>query len=109
MKSMVKINPGVCGLKTEVIADANNGQHVNFNILSDCVKVSKLAELLKKNEPFYAYEEIDPRSQSKILELARQELKGCCEACVVPISLFKSMQISAGLALPRDVAIHIVK
>ena len=107
MKTIVHIDPGNCGLKTEAIVDTNNDQYFKFKILSDCKKVNKLAVRLRENGPFDAYTEIDPRSHSKILELSRQELKGCCEACAVPISLFKSMQVAAGLAIPGDVTIHI--
>jgi hypothetical protein len=32
-----------------------------------------------------------------------------CAACVVPSAIFKTMQVAAGLALPKNVSIGIVK
>jgi spore maturation protein SpmB len=35
--------------------------------------------------------------------------KGCCEACVVPVAICKTMQVAANLALPKDVVVEIAK
>jgi len=36
-------------------------------------------------------------------------LTGCCAGCAVPVGLFKAMQVAAGLALAKDIAITLAK
>jgi len=54
--------------------------------------------------------ELGPQ-ESSVLKTARPMLvsKGCCEACIVPAGICKAIQVAAGLALPRDVLMKIVK
>jgi uncharacterized 2Fe-2S/4Fe-4S cluster protein (DUF4445 family) len=46
------------------------------------------------------------RTGSVLLRTARDVLTGCCAGCAVPVGLFKTMQVAAGLALPKDITIN---
>jgi hypothetical protein len=76
---------------------------------SDCGKIRAVAELLKRQGEIDAYQEISPNAPSIVLTVSSGVLKGCCAACAVPVGLFKGMQVAAGLALPQDVTIKMVK
>lgn len=107
MNSKVEIDAGVCGFRTCVRAASEDGQFMTFTITSDCEKIRGLAEALKARGSVDAYQEISPQGSSVILAVARQCLKGCCAGCAVPVGIFKSMQVAAGLALPKDVNLAI--
>ena len=96
------INAGVCGFASEVVGASEDGQHVTLAITSDCDKVQRLAALVPELD---AYSEIGAGFEGELLRLAREQMQGCCSGCVVPAGLFKAMQVTAGLALPRPVSI----
>jgi len=107
MEARLEINAGICGFRTTVRATGNDEQAVSFAIESDCEKIQNLATQLKGHEPIDSLREIDPVGQSVLLTTARECLKGCCAGCVVPVGLFKGLQVAAGLALPKDIGIQI--
>ncbi|MCG3179017.1 MAG: hypothetical protein BIFFINMI_01347 [Phycisphaerae bacterium] len=109
MKATVEIEAGICGLRTTAEADCPDGQNVTFQIRTDCEKVRALADRLAAVGPIDAYHEIGPRSEGVLMQTVRGTLTGCCAGCVTPVGLFKAMQVAAGLALPKDVAIRMTK
>ncbi len=109
MQARASIDAGVCGFHTDVNAFSEDGMFVNFQISSDCDKIRGLGDALAARSPINAYEEISPGGDSVIMATVRECLKGCCAGCAVPVGIFKSMQVAAGLALPKDIVIHIEK
>ena len=105
MNVQVFVNAGVCGFTTNAEAKCEDGQMVDFVIKSPCEKIQVLAKAIKEAGPIDAFQEISPAGESVILSKTRATLKGCCAGCVVPIGLFKSLQVAAGLALPSDISI----
>lgn len=103
--STCEIQAGICGFRTRSTASCDAMQGVTFQVETDCAKIANLARQLADRGALDAYAEIDPRQGSVLLETARGVLTGCCAGCVVPIGLFKAMQVAAGLALPKDIAI----
>jgi hypothetical protein len=71
--------------------------------------IRELAELLKARNPINAYQEL--MAESVVLSVCHPVLqkKGCCEACVVPVAICKTIQVAANLALPEDVVVEIIK
>ena len=47
-----EINPGICGLKTTVHAQATGDRTIHLTIESDCKAVCKLGEQLKDVDPY---------------------------------------------------------
>jgi len=109
MFTAAQIDAGVCGFHTTAKAASEDSMFVEFEIESDCEKIRAFALALTSRGPINAYEEISPLSDSVVMATARESLRGCCAGCVVPVGVFKSMQVAAGLALPKDIAIQIEK
>jgi hypothetical protein len=109
VKAQVEIEAGVCGFRTQATAESEDCQHVSLSIQTDCEKIGQVAAALNAVQPLDAFQEINPATESVLLATVRQTLKGCCAGCAVPAGLFKAMQVAAGLALPKDIAIRLVK
>jgi len=107
MNTSYEIQAGICGFRTHGVVASDDAQHVTFRIESDCAKIVELAKQLAAKGPLDAYGEIDARTGSALLETARSVLTGCCAGCAVPVGLFKAMQVAAGLALPKNIAINL--
>ena len=109
MEVTAKIDAGICGFFTQALASSEDGQNVLLQISSDCENINVLGEKLKAHGLFDAWQEISPAQESVVLKLVKQQLKGCCAGCAVPVGIFKAMQVAAGLALPKDISIQIKK
>ncbi len=106
MNCRTKVEAGACGFTTAIRATSQDSRHVSFALESDCDKIKALAEAMPIVD---AYTEISVGFDGKLLNTVRANLKGCCAGCAVPVALFKSMQVAAGLSLARDVHMVINK
>jgi hypothetical protein len=99
-----EIFAGICGFNTTVRA-IQNGDDVDLDIHSECQAIQKLADQLKKVDP---WKEISARrSVPQTLEMG---MKYCSHAaCPVPAGIIKAVEVEAGLALPKDVTIKLSK
>ncbi len=109
MNIKTSIDAGICGFRTNIVTGSEDDQNVTFQIESGCEKIRSLAQALRARGPVDAYQEISPSAESVIMATVRDTLKGCCAGCAVPVGIFKSMQVAAGLALPKDIHIGIEK
>lgn len=109
MKATVKVDAGVCGFQTAGCMIGDDDQQVVFEVQSDCDKIRRLGELLKARGPVDAYGEMGARGDGVLMQAACSSANGCCVGCVVPIALFKGMQVAAGLALPKDIHVSVAK
>lgn len=109
MKAKAEIDAGVCGFQTVVVAQCDDGQNVTIDVQSGCEKIRAIAAALNEKGPVDAYAEMSPAEGSTVLATARERQKAGCAACAVPIAIFKTVQVAAGLALPRDVSIRLSK
>ena len=101
-----KVEAGVCGFVTEINASCEDSQNVQFDMKTDCEKIAALAKVIPVVD---AYNEIQFGFEGELYKVIRQHLAGCCSGCAVPVGIFKSMQVAANLALPRDIHIAISK
>jgi hypothetical protein len=101
-----RVEAGICGFVTEIEAGSEDSQHVSFRVVTDCEKIENLA---RKLSSYDAYNEINKGFDGELYKVIREELKGCCSGCAVPVGLFKSMQVAAMVALPKDISIKIEK
>jgi hypothetical protein len=100
----MEIKAGVCGHITRVAAGSPDEQVVTLNIETDCQKIGALAGALNGTE-IDGYAEIGAGFDGVVMSAARTHLSGCCAGCAVPVGIFKSVQVAARVALPRDVEI----
>ena len=101
-----RVEAGICGFVTDIEASSEDSQNVNFKLKTNCAKIAKLSNKLV---PVDSYNEIKEGFNGELYKIIMQELGGCCAGCAVPVGLFKSMQVAANLALPKDVIIKITK
>jgi hypothetical protein len=101
-----RVEAGICGFVTEIEANSADSQHVSFKVNTDCEKIENLSEKLTTYD---AYNEIKEGFDGELFKAIRSELKGCCSGCAVPVGLFKSMQVAAMVALPKNISITITK
>lgn len=101
---MAEIRAGICGFRTQVRAEGDDKYGVSLEVTSDCEKVRGLGADLDKVGVF---DELRLGNEGAILGAAHRHLKGCCAACVVPVGVFKAMQVAGGVALPADVGISL--
>jgi len=108
MEAKTEINPGVCNFNAVITAKTEDGQNVTFKFTSECETIKELEKQIKEISPVDAIASLGPE-ENTILSKARKLLqnKGCCEACIVPASAVKVMQVVTHLALPKDVSIKI--
>ena len=109
MNTLVVVDGGICGFQTRIHAESADQQNVTFRITSACEKARKFGETLIAKGAVDGYAEIGAGSEGVVLATARECLKGCCAGCAVPCGVFKAMQVAAGVALPKDIAIRITK
>jgi hypothetical protein len=105
----VRIDAGICGFVTEVQAASEDRQHVTIRVTSGCPDVIRLARKFE-GETFDAYQEIGPCAQpGSMYETRIMRLCGSLPhvACPVPAGICKSVEVAAGLALPRDAHIQV--
>ena len=101
-----RVEAGICGFVTEIEASSEDSQHVSFKVNTDCEKIKSLSEKLTSYD---AYNEIRDGFDGELFKAIRSELKGCCAGCAVPVGFFKSIQVAAMLALPKNISITITK
>ena len=105
MNATAYINAGVCGFITNVSVDCKNLQKTTrIEIETECEKIKKVSNLIQEVIPI---KEVSAGFDGKIMSEARKVLDGCCSGCVVPPGIFKTVQVAARLALPKDVEIKI--
>lgn len=107
MKTVVLVDAGICGFQTRIHAKSDDTQNVTFKVTSGCEKARGFGETLMAKGPVDGYAELGAGAEGVILTTARESLKGCCAACVVPVGAFKAMQVAAGVALPKDIHIAV--
>jgi hypothetical protein len=100
-----KVEAGVCGFVTDVEAVLNDNQKVNLKIKSDCPHVMALAEEYPQSDGMM--EIFMPFGEAPLFKAAKSNLKH--SACPVPTAILKAIEVSCGLALPRDVTIKVEK
>jgi hypothetical protein len=106
MKCIARVQAGVCGFTTTVTADSPDDQMVTFGIETDCQKIAGLADALRGRE-IDAYDEIHAGFEGVVMSAVSAALSGCCAGCAVPVGIFKSLQVAARVALPRDINISL--
>ena len=105
MKCVAEIQAGVCGFKTTITAEAEE-EMVSFALATDCQKIQGLGSALH-GRSFDAYSEIHTGFDGGVMQTVRANLSGCCAGCVVPVGIFKSMQVAARVALPKEVMVYL--
>lgn len=101
----VKVNPGICGLKSVIRAESADGMNAEVKIESECPAVMQLAEKIESVDAMKAV--FAPFGTSSIFTESTGTLTHA--TCPVPTAILKAVEASCSLALPADVVIEIKK
>ncbi len=99
----VKVNPGVCGLKTTIDIDTEDMQEVTVKLESDCPYIMQMQNDIVELDGFS--EVFAKFGDSKVFEAANKYCKHA--ACPVPTAIIKGIEKACGLALAKNVEIII--
>lgn len=106
MKKVV-IDAGVCGFKTTVSTESEDGQEAVVTVQSDCEHISKMMDTL--GDTFDAFALCLTRPGTGVLyEYAAGNFPAHA-ACPVIAGITKCVEAECGLALPRDASITFVE
>lgn len=101
----VKVNPGICGLKSELTLDSEDMQTVTIGFKTDCPSLKPLEDELTEID---GYEVCFAKlGDGPVYELSHKYCKH--PGCPVPAALIKGIEVACGLALPKDADIKIEK
>lgn len=98
------VNPGVCGLLTEIAVEKKSGKTYFLTVRSDCEMVRKLGEQMPELGMMDVFK--------KLLDTPVYKLGSVClkhVSCAVPCGILKTLEVEAGLAVARDVSISFKK
>lgn len=109
MEAWADVETGECGYGARAMARCEDGQHVSFELSSGCPKICSLGKVLRHADPVDSYMEIAPGTRSRLYAICSEVLTGCCSGCLVPVAMFRAMQVAAGLSLSGDVTIRVRK
>lgn len=99
----VKINPGICGLITNVQTQSDDGMEVEIIVKSDCEAISKMFSEI--GTTFDAFDLcLSKPGQNILYESASKFLPGHA-SCPVISGIIKAAEVECKLALPKDVTI----
>lgn len=105
--TQVEISAGICGFTTTVRCEDKGGYKAVFQLESDCPDWNAVNEELGGEEINVMTELFRDRQtgtvNSQILDLALKTIPHV--SCPVISGLLKALEVSVGLALPRDAAI----
>lgn len=96
----VEIFSGVCGFRTTVKVETETKYQCTIQVNSECKHVAKMAENFKEVN---AMNELFKKDKSQILAASGKYIPHI--TCPVATGILKAIEVSAGLALPKDATI----
>ncbi|MFA6508165.1 MAG: hypothetical protein WCT14_18825 [Treponemataceae bacterium] len=101
----VRVDPGICGLKSIVTVMSEDCQTCEVKIESECEAIRALAQDLKTLDGFDAA--FKPFAENPVYIAAGKNYKHA--ACPVPSAIIKAAEIACALALPMNVEFIVEK
>lgn len=95
---------GICGFSTEITAERADRKKINIKIKSECEMVRAMSHditTLDMMEAFVGF------MDNTVYKAASRHLRHV--ACPVPSGILKTLEVEAGLCLPKDVSIRFIK
>ena len=103
----VRIDPGICGLKTKVEVEANEDNEVVVKIISACQAIKTMAA--EVGEEFDAFEIcMQKPGNGPFYEFARSGKAPIHAACPVISGIIKCVEAECRLALKKNASIEFI-
>ena len=103
----VEITGGICGFTTLVQAEDKTGYKASFQLESECPNWKKVNDMLGGKELNMMAELFKDKTtgalNSQVLDVSLKIIPHV--SCPVISGILKALEVSAGLALPKDAAI----
>jgi len=103
----VEIDSGICGFKTMVHAEDKTGYKASFQIESECPNWEKVNAILGGEELNMMTELFKDKKtgalNSRVFDVSLKTIPHV--SCPVISGLLKALEVSVGLALPKDATI----
>lgn len=99
------IHCGICGHTVKVTARAQSRREVKIELESDCDNYKKLADELKSADPFK--ELFRPLGKGEMFQVFAGKIPH--PSCPGLAGILKTIEVAAGLALPQEATIEVVK
>lgn len=101
----LKVNPGICGLITEIEVEALDGMNAEFKVESQCENIRNLVDAVNSVN---GYDEVFKKYGTGLI--AKAAAVHCPHAaCPVPTAMLKGVEVVCGLALAKDSEIKFEK
>lgn len=100
----VIIFSGICGFSTEIVAERVDKKKINIRITSECEMVRAMAQDISTLDMMVAFIGF---MDNPVYKAASRHLRHV--ACPVPSGILKTLEVEAGLCLPKDVSIRFVR
>jgi len=101
----IDVDPGICGLKTNISVESEDQETANIEITSDCPFIRSISAELKEVDGYT--ECFSKFGESEVNKLANKYCRH--PGCPVPIAIIKGVEVACGLALPKNVEIVVEK
>ena len=103
----VEIYGGICGFTTRVHAEDKTGYKASFQLKTDCPNWKKVDEILGGKELNMMTELFKDKKtgtvNSQVLDVSLKTIPHV--SCPVISGILKALEVSVGLALPKDASI----
>ena len=103
----VEITGGICGFTTQVFAEDKTGYKASFRLESDCPNWKRVDAILGGKELNMMTELFKDKKtgtlNSRVLDVSLKTIPHV--SCPVISGILKALEVSVGLALPKDAAI----
>ncbi len=101
----VQVDPGICGLKSSITVESSDMMSAKVSIESDCPDIRQIGEHIQEIDSMK--DVFAKLGDSSVYKLGKEF---CSHGtCPVPGAILKGVEAACGLALPKDVHIHIEK
>lgn len=105
--TIVEINAGICGFSTTVNAEGSPAFKASFTLDTQCPNWKKINDILGGRELDIMKELFKDKTtgqlNSQVLDVSLKTIPHV--SCPVISGLLKALEVSCGLALPKDAAI----
>lgn len=95
---------GICGFTTEIVAERGEGKKIEIKITSECDMVRAMSQDITTLDMMAAFVGF---MNNPVYKAASRHLRHV--ACPVPSGILKTLEVEAGLCLPKDVSIRFIK
>jgi len=98
------VKAGICGQETTIEVTKTSQTKASVSFITTCEHVQALAEELTELD--IGSEMTKPMNETLTYTLATKHL--CRTSCIIPATILKAMEVTAGIFLPSSCAIEFV-